>query len=83
MLRYSIKKASPVVGLKMEGLQSVAERRIRVKIDSILANPFHPLYNDLQDRVSSFSQRLTLPNIKTERYRLSFLSTAIKLYNSQ
>ena len=82
MLDKTIKKASSVVGRKMDAVQPVADRRIRVKIDSILSNPSHPLYTVLQDRVSSFSQRLTLPSIKTERYRLSFLPTAIRLYNS-
>ena len=81
-LNKIIKKASSVVGLQIEGLQSVAERRIRDKLDSIIANPSHPLYGDLQDRASTFSQRLTFPpKMNTERYRLSFLPTAIRLYN--
>ena len=76
------KKASSVVGLRIEGLQSVAERRIKLKLKSIMANPSHPLYGDLQDRASTFSQRLTFPpKMQTERYRLSFLPTAIRLYN--
>ena len=81
-LDKTIKKASSVVGLRLEGLQSVAERRIREKLNAILANPSHPLYDDLQGRVSTFSQRLTLPpRMHSERYRLSFLPTAIRLYN--
>ena len=81
-LNKTIKKASSVVGLQMEGLQSVAERRIRDKLNAIMVNPSHPLYGDLQDRKSTFSQRLTFPpKMHTERYRLSFLPTAIRLYN--
>ena len=81
-LNRTIKKASSVVGLRIEGLQSVAERRIRDKLNSIKVNPSHPLYGDLQERVSTFSQRLTLPpKMHTERYRLSFFPTAIRLYN--
>ena len=81
-LEKTIKKASSVVGLRMEGLQSVADRRIREKLNSIMGNPSHPLYADLQARKSTFSQRLTLPpNMNTERYRLSFWPTAIRLFN--
>ena len=81
-LEKTIKKASSVVGLRMEGLQSVAERRIRDKLNSIRVNPSHPLYADVQARVSTFSQRLTFPpKMHTERYRLSFLPTAIRLHN--
>ena len=81
-LDKTIKKASSVVGLRMEGLQSVAERRIMDKLNSIMSNASHPLYADLQERVSTFSQRLTFPpKMRTERYRLSFLPTAIRLHN--
>ena len=76
------KKASSVVGLRVEGLQLVAERKILAKLNSILSNPSHPLYSELQDRVSTFSQRLTLPSMHTQRFRLSFLPTAIRLYNA-
>ena len=78
----TIKKASSVVGLRMEGLQSVADRRIREKLNSIMVNPSHPLFADVKARKSTFSQRLTFPpKMHTERYRLSFLPTAIRLYN--
>ena len=81
-LKKITKKASSVVGLRVESLQSVTERRIRTKLDSMRSNPSHPLYSMLQDRMSTFSGRLTLPPMHTERYRLSFLPTAIRLYNA-
>ena len=71
-----------MVGIRLEGLQSVAERRIMDKLNSIRVNPSHPLYADLKARMSSFSQRLTFPpKMHTERYRLSFFPTAIRLHN--
>ena len=82
-LNKIIKKASSVVGLQMESLKSVAERRIRDKLNSILSNTSHPFHAMLQDRTSAFSRRLTLPpRMHTERYRLSFMPTAIRLYNA-
>ena len=82
-LNKLIKKASSVVGLRMESVQSVAERRIRDKLKAMLANTSHPLYGTLQDRTSTFSRRLTLPpRMNSERYRLSFIPTAIRLFNA-
>ena len=70
-------------GLRMESVQSVAERRIRDKLKAMLANTSHPLYGTLQDRTSTFSRRLTLPpRMNSERYRLSFIPTAIRLFNA-
>ncbi|TWW67677.1 hypothetical protein D4764_02G0007180 [Takifugu flavidus] len=49
---------------------------------SIMDNPSHPLHNTVDKLRSSFSSRLLQPRCSKERYRKSFLPSAIKLYNS-
>ena len=81
-LNRLVKRASSVVGLKLDSLEAVAERRMRGKINAILCNPSHPLYDELWQLGSSFSHRLIPPRCKTERFRRSFIPAAIRLYNS-
>ena len=76
-----VKKANSVVGGGLENLEVVAERRMSSKLSSILDNPSHPLFHELSLRRSVFSQRLTLPQIKTDRFGGSFVPAAIKVFN--
>lgn len=77
-----VRKARSVVGLELDTLESVAERRVKDKINTILDNPSHPLHEELWQMGSSFSQRLIPPRCRTERFRRSFVPTAIRLYNN-
>ncbi|XP_062868152.1 phospholipid-transporting ATPase IC [Trichomycterus rosablanca] len=81
-LNKLIRKASDVVGVELDSLTTVSERRMLSKLKSIMDNTSHPLYNTLERRRSTFSQRLIPPKSTTERHRRSFLPVAIKLYNS-
>lgn len=78
-----VKKANSVVGGGLDGLAEVAERRRSSKLRSIMDNPSHPLFQELSARKSVFSQRLTLPQIKTDRFGGSFVPAAIKGFNRQ
>ena len=78
-----IRKASSVVGAELEMVQQVAGTRTLNRLGSILANPAHPLHSLKVVNNSTFSQRLIAPVCKSERYRKSFIPTAIRLYNAQ
>ena len=80
-LNKLVKKASSVVGEKMDSVEEVGERRMGDKLLSILENPSHPLYAELSQRRSCFSHRLTLPQIRTDRFGNSFVPAAIKWFN--
>ncbi|KAK0142225.1 hypothetical protein N1851_020112 [Merluccius polli] len=77
-LNKLIKKAESVVGSQLV----TVEERMLAKLLATMANPSHPLHTTLDQLRSSFSNRLIQPRCKKERYRKSFLPTAIRLYNS-
>jgi hypothetical protein len=81
-LNKLIRKAGNVVGVKLDSLSVVPERRMLSKLNVIVDNVSHPLYDLLLKHRSTFSARLILPKCTTERHRKSFLPVAIKLYNS-
>ena len=56
-LNKLVRKASSVVGLELDSLEVVVERRIREKFKSILGNPSHPLYAELRQMGSPFSHK--------------------------
>ena len=81
-LNKLIRKASDVVGVELDTLTAVSDRRMLSKLRAILQYGSHPLHNALVKQRSSFSERLIAPKCTTERHRKSFLPVAIKLYNS-
>ncbi|XP_049911756.1 uncharacterized protein LOC126397200 [Epinephelus moara] len=81
-LNKLIRKASDVVGVELDPLTAVSDRRMLSKVRAILQHGSHPLHNALVEQRSTFSQRLIAPKCTTERHRKSFLPVAIKLYNS-
>ena len=52
-----VRKASSVVGLELDSLEVVVERRMRDKFKSILGNPSHPLHAELWQMGSPFHHR--------------------------
>ena len=81
-LNKLVRKASSVVGLELDSLEVVVERRMRDKFESIMGNPSHPLHAELWQMGSTFSHRLMFPRCKKERFRCSFVPAAIRLFNS-
>ena len=77
-----IRRAGDVVGEELDTLTTVAERRMLSRLQSILDNVSHPLYDTLAQQKSTFSRRLLLPRCTTERHRKSFLPVVINLYNA-
>lgn len=77
-----VKKAGSVVGIELEPLTSVAERRVLSRLLSILDNPHHPLHSTFSRQRSSFSDRLLSLSCSTDRLRKSFVPQAVRLYNA-
>ena len=77
-----VKKAGSVIGVKMDSLEEVVERYTMRMVEAILNNMDHPLHNTLMDQRSSGGGRLLSLRCRTERYRRSFIPTAIRLFNS-
>ncbi len=73
-----VKKAGFVVGIELDTVQQVAERRILSKLRSIMNNPSHSLHALGVMNSSTFSHRLIATKCKSERSRKSFLSVAIR-----
>jgi len=63
-----VKKAGSVVGRRIDPLSAVVEQRMRRKLYYFLENNKHPLHSILARQ-------------RTERFRRSFVPTAIRLFN--
>ena len=81
-LNKLVRKASSVLGCPLESVEGVGERRMLAKLTSIRDNTSHPLHQTVEALSSSFSGRLRHPQCRTERYRRSFIPTAVRLFNS-
>ncbi|KAI4903986.1 hypothetical protein NFI96_007177 [Prochilodus magdalenae] len=77
-----VRKASSVLGLELESLTSLAERRALNKLLNIMDNVHHPLHSTIIRQRSSFSGRLLSQSCSTDRLRKSFVPQAIRLFNS-
>src|SRR4029434_2063277 len=75
-----VRKAGSVVGIELDKLEAVAEDRMRRKLDAILRNPSHPLYDELTQMGSTFSHRLIPPRHTTKCFGQSFVPVAIRLH---
>ena len=64
-LNKLIRRASNVMGEELDTLTTVAERRMLSRLQSILDNVTHPLYDTLAQKMSTFSGRLLLPRCTT------------------
>ena len=81
-LNKLVRKASSVLGCPLESIEEVGERRMLAKLTSIMDNTSHPLHDTVGALSSSFSSRLLQPRCRKERYRRSFIPTAIRLFNT-
>ena len=68
-----IRKSSSVLDCPLDSVQVVGERRMLVKLASMLERDSHPLQDTLTALCSSFSDRLRHPKCVKERDRRSFL----------
>ncbi|KAI4895999.1 hypothetical protein NFI96_025282 [Prochilodus magdalenae] len=77
-----VRKAGSVLGLELESLTPLAERRALSKLLHIMDNVHHPLHSTIIRQRSSFSGRLLSQSCSTDRLRKSFVPQAIRLFNS-
>ncbi|KAI4901901.1 hypothetical protein NFI96_022255 [Prochilodus magdalenae] len=77
-----VRKAGSVLGLELESLTPLAERRALSKLLNIMDNVHHPLHSTIIRQRSSFSGRLLSQSCSTDRLRKSFVPQAIRLFNS-
>jgi len=71
-LNKLVRKAGSVLGVELESLVEVSDRRMLRKLLSITDNTSHPLHATLESYRSTFSRRLRAPRSPTERHRRSF-----------
>ena len=76
-----VKKAGSVLGVALEPLEDIIQRRMLQKLIKIMEDNSHPLHNSVKKQKSVFSERLVQVRCRTERYRRSFLPAAICLKN--
>ena len=82
-LNKLIKKAGSCVGMKLDDLDTILERRLAVKGRKIEKEELHPLHNTLV-KLSSGSRtrsKYHLPSINTDRYGKSFIPSIVRLLN--
>ncbi|KAI4894025.1 hypothetical protein NFI96_002879 [Prochilodus magdalenae] len=77
-----VRKAGSVLGLELESLTPLAERRALSKLLNIMDNVHHPLHTTIIRQRSSFSGRLLSQSCSTDRLRRSSVPQAIRLFSS-
>src|SRR4029434_3622621 len=77
-----VRKAGAVVGMELDCLTSVAEKRTLSRLLTILDNDHHPLNSTLNGQRSIFSGRLLSLSCSSDTLRKSFVPKAIQLYNA-
>ena len=81
-LNRLVRRAGSVLGRTLDSVEEVGQRRTLSKLSSIMKNQLHPLHMTVEELSSSFSGRLRHPQCRTERYRKSFIPTAVRTFNS-
>ncbi|KAI4884426.1 hypothetical protein NFI96_009490 [Prochilodus magdalenae] len=71
-----VRKAGSVLGLELESLTPLAERRALSKLLNIMDNVHHPLHTTIIRQRSSFSGRLLSQSCSTDRLRKSFVNSS-------
>ncbi|XP_077578764.1 uncharacterized protein LOC144200462 [Stigmatopora nigra] len=80
-LNKLIRRASSVLGCPLDSVEEVGERRMLTRMRSIMDSTSHPLHESVESLRSSFSSRLRYPHCRKERFRRSFLPSAVRLFN--
>ena len=77
-----MRRAGYVLGTAVVSLEVVMERRMVQKLLSIMDDNTHPLHNLVSKQNSVFSGRLRQLSCRRDRFKNTFLPTAIALYNN-
>ena len=73
------KKAGPIVGKPLDSFKTLHEKRLYRKLMQILNDPTHPMRHYFDSRRSN--RRFLLPRTNTNRYKASFLPSALLDFN--
>ncbi|XP_077475191.1 battenin isoform X3 [Stigmatopora argus] len=82
-LNKLVRRASSVLGCPRDSVEEVGERRMLTRMMSIMDSTSHPLHESVESLQSSFSNRLRHPHCRKERFRRSFLPSAVRLFNKK
>ena len=77
----TIKKAEKLLGTELLFVDELFNDLSLTKAKNIIKDPSHPLYNEYT--ISKRSNRIIMPKVNTERYRLSFVPSTSKRLSSQ
>ena len=80
-LEKIVKKAGYVVGMPLDSFKTLYEKQPSKKLKQILNDPTHPVRHYFDSRCSNRSGRFSLPKTKTNRYKASFLPSALSVFN--
>ena len=81
-LRKVTKQAGKLIGCPVTDLQTLFEKRALKRLKLIQQDPSHPLCDAVQAKVSIRSGKLVSFHTRTDRFRSSFLPTAVRLTNA-
>lgn len=76
-----IKKAGSVVGLSLDSVDIILNKRMTTKLRTVLSLTDHPLRSIFNELKSSFSGRMLMPRCSTQRLRNSFIPAAVRFFN--
>ena len=80
-LEKIVKKASHVVGKPLDSFKISHEKRLYRKLMQMLNDPTHLMRHYFDSRHSNRSGRFLLPRTNTNRYKASFLPSALSVFN--
>ena len=76
-----IRQAGRVIGDRLPDFVNVYHNWVRKKLNKIMDDNSHPLFNIFSSVVSERRGRMLLPKAKTNRHKLSFVVQAMKIYS--
>ena len=74
--------AGKIIGEEQLSLETKNETNVKRKMTKILSDPFHPLQTFIE-RSTRHPSRLISCKSRTDRFRNSFLPTAVRLFNEK
>ena len=74
------KKAGHVVGKPLDSFKTLNEKRLYRKLTQIFNDPTHPMRHYFDSRRSNRIGRFLLPRTNTNRYKASFLPSALSVF---
>ena len=80
-LEKIVKKAGHVVGKPLDSFKTLHKKRLYRKLMQILNDPTHPMRHYFDSRRRNRSGRFLLPRTNTNRYKASFLPSALSVFN--